>query len=216
MNDASAAARVNDFSLGDTSEFENGLNDDLRARVKCELEPGERLLWAARCDTSPEPRGVGFYVVCIVTLFFLGMGLFFAAPPRAGRRAGDDSTIGVGLVFLGIDCLLMMGLIASWNGRRTLRRQMTNTLYAATDRRVILWAPEPKDDAIRVQALGRGQFKNLARIERPDGSGTLEFYGTRADVDFGYYHSFRFAGVPDVRRVEQIVRNNLMTSEPNT
>jgi hypothetical protein len=117
MNDVSVPAHADNFSLANTNELEDGLNDDLRSRVKCELEPGERLLWAARCDTSPEPWGAGFYVVC---------------------------------------------------------------------------------------------------IERPAGSGTLEFYGTRADVDFGYYHSFRFAGVPDVRRVEQIVRNNLMTSEPNT
>jgi hypothetical protein len=29
MNDASAAARVNDFSLAATNELEDGLNDDL-------------------------------------------------------------------------------------------------------------------------------------------------------------------------------------------
>ena len=51
------------------------------------------------------------------------------------------------------------------------------------------------------------------RIERPDGSGTLEF--TRTLNDFDYYFHFKFEHIPEVRRVEQIVRNNLMTNEPN-
>jgi hypothetical protein len=131
MNDVSAPAHADDFSLAKTHELEDGLNDDLRARVKNELEPGERLLWAGR-------------------------------------------------------------------------HRLVNTCYAITDRRVIMWTPEPRGDAVGVQALGRGQIKSLVRIERPDGSGHLEFYGR-----------FKFTYVPEVRRVEQIVRSNLMTSEPS-
>jgi hypothetical protein len=213
MNDVSAPVHADAFSLANTRELEDGLTDDLRARVKSELQPGERVLWAAHSNPPIEPRGLGFYFVCMITLVIFAIGLFFITPPRVGPNAGGGSTFGVGLVVLGIDSLFMMSLIAGWNGRRTHRRQMSNTCYAISDRRVIIWVPELKGDAIRVQALERGQFKYLIRTERPDGSGTLEFSAAPRDADFGYYHRFTLANIPEVRRVEQIVRNNLMTRD---
>jgi hypothetical protein len=210
MNEASARAHADDFSLADTHEVEDGLSDDLRARVKSELEPGERVLWAGHSNPPIEPRGLGFHFAFTITLVIFAIGLFFVTPPRVGPNAGGGSTLGVGLVVLGIDSLFIIALIAGWNGRRTHRRQMTNTCYAVSDRRVIIWVPELKGDAIRVQALERGQFRHLIRTERPDGSGTLEFSAAPRDADFGYYHRFMLANIPEVRRVEQIVRNNLM------
>ena len=52
--------RMTDFSLAAEGELDGGLTDDLAARVKGELEPGERLLWAGRSDPPIEPivRGV--------------------------------------------------------------------------------------------------------------------------------------------------------------
>ena len=214
MIHVSNRAHADDFSLADTDEFEDGLSDNLRARVKRELDPGERLLWAAQGDPPLQPRGPGFYFVCMITLVLVGMAIFFIMLPGAGQLAGGDFAIGLGLVLLVPAGLLFMGLIAGWNGRRTRRRQLKNACYAITDRRVVIWIPEPKGDAIRVQALRRGQFGNVVRIERPDGSGTLQFSGAPGDLDFGYYQRCMLANIPDVRRVEQIVRNNLMTSEP--
>ena len=204
MDDVSAPAHAEDFSLAHGHELEDRLSDDLRARVKRELEPGERLLWAARCDPPVEPRGMGYYVLCTITLCLLGLGLFLIVPARVTARWNDGSKMVIGLAFLGIACLFLMGLVTGWIGRRTERRRLVNTCYGITDRRVIMWAPESKGDAVRVQAVGRGQVKNLVRIERPDGSGHLEFYGR-----------FKFTHVPEVRRVEQIVRSNLLTSDPN-
>jgi hypothetical protein len=91
---------------------------------------------------------------------------------------------------------------------------MANTCYAVTNRRAIVWTPELNSDAMRVQALGRPLLKNLVRVERPDGSGHLQFSDEPPDLEFGYYHRFMFAHIREVRRVEQIVRNNLMMSEP--
>jgi hypothetical protein len=131
MRESSSFRGADDLSFAATEEFGGDLTEELRARVKRELEPGERLLWAA-CSLAP--------------------------PFRIGRG------------FL-------------------------------------------KGDAIRVQTVARGQVGNLIRVERPDGSGTLEFAGTRGPVDFDYSNRFQFERVPEVRRVEQIVRNNLVTSE---
>jgi hypothetical protein len=216
MSEVSASAHADDFSLALVRELEDGLSDDVRAQIKSELEPGERVLWAAQSNPPVDSRGLAYYIVCMITLVFFGMGLFFIIPPRAGPNAAGDSTIGLGIVLLVIDSLFMIGLTAGWNGRRKHRRQMANTYYAITDRRVIIWVPEPTGDAVRVQALERGEFKHLVRIERTDGSGSLEFSAAPRDADFGYYHRFMLANIPAVRRVEQIVRNNLMTRDQVT
>jgi hypothetical protein len=214
MNDVSAPAHADDFSLANTHELEDGLNDDLRARVKNELEPGERLLWAGRCDPPFESHGAGYYVVCMITLCLLGLGFFLIMPSRVIRHWNDGSAGVMGIGFLVIAGLSVLSLIANWNGSRVERRRLRNTCYAVTDRRAIVWTPESKCDAIRIQALGRPLVKNLMRVERPDGSGHLEFSGVPEDLEFGYYHRFRFAHIPEVRRVEQIVRKSLMTNDP--
>lgn len=104
--------------------------------------------------------------------------------------------------------------IANWNSHRTEWRRMTNTCYAVTNRRAIVWTIELNSDAMRVQALGRPLLKNLMRVERPDGSGHLRFSDEPPDLEFGYYHRFMFAHIREVRRVELLVRNNLLMSEP--
>jgi hypothetical protein len=215
MSAGSASDRGDDFALASTNWRGDELPDDLLARVKSELEPGERLLWASQSDPPVEPRGMGFYFVSVVTLFFLGLGIFFLMASGVKRQRADDSAMTPGLVVLGIACLLIFWLFASWKQRRTERRRMANSCYAVTDRRAIRWTPEPDGKATRIQALARGQFRNLSRVESPDGSGHLEFSGTQDDNSFGYFDRFKFAHVREVRRVEQIVRSNLITSDSN-
>jgi hypothetical protein len=211
MNRLAGADCAADFSVADTNELDDGLSNDLRALVKSELEPGERLLWAARCDPPAESHGVGFYMVCGITLCLLGLGLLLITTPPFMRR-WNDGTAGIGgLSFLGLAGVFLIGLTGAWNTRSTARRRMIRTCYAVTDRRAITWAPEPKGDAVRVETLARGEVRKLVRIERPDGSGTLQLAGTGPDIEFGFYDYFSFAHISQVRRVEQIVRSNLVT-----
>jgi hypothetical protein len=214
VNNVSDTARDDDFSLAGTNELEDRLSDDLRARVKRELEPGERLVWAAWSNPPVEPHGVGFYVVRMITLGFLVLGLYLIVPRRHVRHWDDGSGKVVGIGALLISGLAIMSMTANWNNRRKERRRQMGTCYAVTDRRAIVWAPELDGRAIRAQAMRRPLVKNLVRIERPDGSGHLGFSDEPVALAFGYYHQFAFAHIPDVRRVEQIVRNNLITSEP--
>jgi len=211
MPEDSAPLDIHDVSLAATSELGGGLTDDLRARLKGELEPGERLLWAARSDPPFEPPSAGFLVSIAIALVCLAVGVAIAAP-RENRHAVNDSTMTAGLVFLGIGCLFVIGLIAAWRNRWSERRRLSNVCYAITNRRAIVWAPEPKGDAIRVHTVPRGQVRKLVRIECPNGSGSLEFSGEWENIDFEW-HPFGFKHIPEVRRVEQIIRNNLITSE---
>jgi hypothetical protein len=192
-------------------DVDDGLTDDVRAPFKGELEPGERLLWAARSDPPVEPVPAGFYVCIAIALVCLAVGVSLVAP-RGNRHVVNDGSMTGGLVFLGIGCLFVIGLIATWHNRWSERRRLSKVRYAITDRRAIVWAPERRGDAIRVHTVPRGQVTNLVRIERPDGSWSLEFSGERDNIDFEW-HPFGFKHIPEVRRVEHIIRNNLIKSD---
>jgi hypothetical protein len=213
-----------DRSLEAAGEFNDGTDADLHAILKGELEPGERLLWARRSEPVAEVFGLGFYLFSAVAMILLvlgvvGIGSFLDA--RRHRHFFDESSIGVGLLFLGVACVIVIGLIAYWNGRRREFRRKANILYAVTDRRAIVWTPEPKGDAIRIKTVDRGQIQTLERVQRPNGSGDLIFSTWKGhampdpDYDCGWY-SFGFRDIHDVRRVEQVVRHNLVSIEKMT
>jgi hypothetical protein len=85
---------------------------------------------------------------------------------------------------------LLTGLVGSFPPR--------NTLYAITNRRVIILSSGRN---ARVSSYPRHAIKQVQRIERPDGSGDLIFAGNPA-----YGNSCRvwtFSALPDVRLVEQ-------------
>ena len=152
----------------------------------------------------------------LLVLGVVGIGSFLDA--RRHRHFFDESSIGVGLLFLGVACVIVIGLIATGTAVGASSVAKPNILYAVTDRRAIVWTPEPKGDAIRIKTVGRGQIQALERVQRPNGSGDLIFSTWKGhalpdpDYDYGWY-SFGFRDIHDVRRVEQIVRNNLVSIE---
>jgi hypothetical protein len=189
------------------------VSHDLRARVKRELEPGERLLWVAMSRPRPIPLGAKFFWGCaavplLITLAAAacanGFG-HFGAPPR-GNDAGP---VMIGIVLTTLTIMLAAWLSITWFSRPAELRRMSQTRYAVTDRRAILWVPDAKTDAVRVISVQRGEIESVVRVELPDGSGDLEMW-TSGYVGPFPWHPFGFRNVPDVRRVELIVRNNLV------
>jgi hypothetical protein len=211
MTDARVAVRFDDFPLDATNEFDNDLSDQLRARVKSELEPGERLLWAACSRVPPFRLGRGFLCFAVIALFLIVLGVNFVTYALWQPRAWEQYMPG-GVCFLGFGGAFVVGMVANLSIRLRDRRRIATVFNAVTDRRVIVWTPDTDGDAIRIETIARGQVGNLVRIERPDGSGTLEF--SRTHSDFDYYHRFKFEQIPEVRRVEQIVRSNLTAGGP--
>lgn len=202
-------------------EFNAGIDTDVRAILKGELEPGERLLWAGRSNPVAERVGLGFILFSATAVILSVLGVIGIAAYLIAQRHNhlDENSIGVGLLFLGIACVIVIGLIANWAGRRTEFRRKANMLYAVTDRRAIVWTPVRKGDAIRIKTVERGQVMTVERLQRSDGSGNLFFSSGRGqlspDEDFEW-HEFGFIDIHDVRRVEQIVRNNLVSTEKPT
>jgi hypothetical protein len=215
---------VDDLSVSAAAESDNEMDSGVHAILKGELEPGERLLWAGRSEPVAETFGLGFFLFSAVAMILLllgvvGIGSFLDA--RRHRHFFDESSIGVGLRFLGVACVIVIGLIGNRNNRRREFRRKANILYAVTDRRAIVWMPEPKGDAIRIRTVDRGQIQTLERVQRPNGSGDLIFSTWKGhslpDPDYDYaWYSFGFRDIHNVRRVEQIVRNNLVSIEKMT
>jgi hypothetical protein len=211
---------IDDQSLG-AGEFNHDMDTDLRAILKGELEPGERLLWAGRSDPVAERFGLGFYLFSAIAMILLVLGVVGIASFSIARRHHhfDDGSIGVGLLFVGVACVIVFGLIANGIHRRREFRRKSNILYAVTDQRAIVWTPEQKGDAIRIKTVQRGQIMTVERVQRPDGSGNLFFSTGRGHVSPEYdfdWHDFGFKDIHEVRRVEQIVRNNLVSIEKVT
>ena len=120
------------------------------------------------------------------------------------------------MLFLVVAAVIVLSLIAYWRSVIKRRLRDANVCYAVTDRRAIVWTPEPKRNVVEIRTIPRGDIRNLVRVQAPDGSGSLSFAigpkASTADIDVEW-RPLGFQHVPDVRRVEQIVRNNLMNSD---
>lgn len=200
-------------AIGD--ELGDGLGETLRARVKAELEPGERLLWASRSAPPPAPMSVAFFIWGAIALlvFFFGTVALLAGVQRT-RWIDDNSPTLPGVLMDTVSGIIIICLIGHLVSKRIERRGQAEVCYAITDRRAIAWIPEPQGAGIRVKSLSRGRIKDLARVERPDGSGTLEFRLPAGEID--PFDREMFNDIPEVRRVEQIVRHHLIASETTT
>lgn len=204
-----------DNGLYDTvaDEFGDGLPDILRARVKAELESGERLIWAAGSH-PPIPRlGVGFFVWCLIALVLLAAGaVVYGRGLHRGPRHGDGDPATLGIVLISVGVMIAAIAGGSRIGKRFEQARQRGVFYAVTDRRAISWLPEAGSDAIRIRSLHRGQIADVVRVERPNGSGSLEFLLAHERHEH-YWNHEGFSHVPEVRRVEQIIRQQLISIE---
>ncbi len=186
----------------------DGMAEDLRARVKAELEPGERLIWAARSSPPPPPMAAYFVWTAIALFLFMIGTVMIAIAQSRSRWFERDNPTPLGVMMDIVSLPILAGVIAGWISKRSAWLRQANACYAITDRRAISWIPEPGEDGIRVHSLPRGQIRDVTRVERLDGSGSLEFALAQESPDFYLsHHVFKF--IPQVRRVEQIVRHNL-------
>jgi len=83
---------MTDPALTVPDEIVGGLSDDLRGRVKSELEPGERLLWASVPLVDPERIAFGTalgLLSAVAFLLFAVAGIVWGAKNRIFRTFGD-------------------------------------------------------------------------------------------------------------------------------
>ncbi len=198
-------------------ELVGDLPEELQGRIKAEVSPGERVLWAAcggpidgaTASTSWTGLfiGAGFWVASALLL-----AAFFGAFGSRFRQV-EDFLAGAGVLAGIIGLLCVLGMVGSWIDRRAERKRRVETLFALTDQRVIFWKGQPGTAAIAVYSYPLSSIHNVHRVEMPDGSGSVRFSiepkQTSWDGSYAWERPTGFEGIPDVRRVEALVREHL-------
>ncbi|CAN5869946.1 hypothetical protein BH23PLA1_BH23PLA1_02110 [soil metagenome] len=195
------------------------LSDDHRGRIKSELVPGERLLWAARSRPRPFRFG-GHRTWSAVAAGIIGLGVFFLSIGFQfldGPFPDSDELVGLGIFLVFIGALVALVVIASLVSTRAARCRDANTFYAVTDRRAIIWRPLPKAHALEIHTIERGRVEKIHRVEYPDGSGDVIFT-CPGDAQHLYNPEFTgkqlsFKDIPEVRRAEDLLRRTLFRDD---
>jgi len=204
---------MNDGPWPDLGSSLDELPDDLRARIKAELTPGEQLLWAAKGEPRRNPGGMGPLIGGLFAAVFLAVGsvtLAAAFNIRARPAGSGEGPIVFGSVLVIIGFLVALGTVSGWFSRRSEQKKVASTLYALTDQRAILWKPVAATAAVEVHTIGPGAVKKIYRLELPDGSGDLIFAADGEEP----WEQPGLLGVREVRRVEDLFRRTLLRPEP--
>jgi hypothetical protein len=191
----------------------DALPEEWISRVKPELAPGERLIWAgeAKVKHGLSGRAVatlwasGFGTIAL----FAFMALFGSFGAALAVAEGPLATIGVGSSAMAF--LIVIGLIANALGKAADQPQMPANLYALTDSRAITWSPSGA--GVTVRSVRRGDVKSVHRVEYADGSGCV-YFNTPTPNTYGVPSGF--IDVNDARRVEALVRLHLIADSPTT
>jgi hypothetical protein len=188
------------------------LSDDVRARVKSELSPGERLLWAGVHEQVREPMGCGVFGSAVVAITGWIVLIFCLTAPLYVRGGPNDVYFGYGLIALIVAVLFSAGVWASLERSRKERRERSRNMFALTDRRAIIWRGVHAEGT-EVHSYGPENVLRVYRVEYPDGTGDLNFtlrHGRESYRD----HSPTFTRIRDVRRVEEIAKQILVVDLP--
>ncbi len=189
------------------------LDERLRQSLNRELQPGEQLAWYGQ--PSPGRMAWRSLPAVLFAIPWTGFAIFwmlaaggfvwFAHAKTQPATAPSFSPLN----FFG--CFPLFGLpfvligLGMFSSPLWMLRKARRTLYAVTDRRVILFEGSW---STTVTSLVPDQLKDLTRKERLDGSGDL-FFGQ----PFQYFSRNQsrpmqrgFIGIPNVREVEELVR----------
>ncbi|TVQ60853.1 MAG: hypothetical protein EA378_10540 [Phycisphaerales bacterium] len=205
-------------------------------RLRVELHPGERLVWAGYPVRTPMggPRLIaraGGVFFALFSLLWIGMALgigVFASSPGPGSGAGSGAggfaivafiASAMGLVPLAIG----VGLVVGSSKKRWAPHRF---LYALTTDRCIIWTPTPLGSAT-VVSLTPDQLRNLQRHERADATGDLILArelraahtnpaasGQVGPMSHVTETAHAFLSVAEVAKVERLVRETFDLGTP--
>jgi hypothetical protein len=194
-----------------------GLSDWLQEAIDAELKPDERVLWVG------QPKGTRSRLVHTLLVVNILLGVVLAIhlipPPWFDLWA---------TFFGGFPAFMRYVVLASLVGQMTflgiagfrLQRARARTWYALTDRRIIVTEPQPlmrlaiHSRLLDLWSYGPNQLGAMECEAEEDGSGdlTLEEYQAK-DTEGDAYTGYRgIMNIPDVRRVERLVRDTLIST----
>lgn len=188
--------------------FDNNLPKEVASLVDLELEPGERIIWAAQ----PIPgrfarRSIGLVLFGIpwtaFAIFWIAGASGFKIPDFS-HGFGFFPLFGVPFVLIGF------GLLSSpyW-----MRRKARRTAYVITDKRALILAGGSWRSTT-VRSFEPYRLGDIRRVQNADGTGDLIFERTWAgDGDGGRQSTDHgFLAIRDARNVETLVRDLVRSS----
>ncbi len=187
------------------------LPEPLRARIEAELASGERLLWASQPDPK-RPRGPrqsrASTWVWVAGWLSLALTCSLALKPVSTSQYAPIGMVvfAIAIINVGMGFLTIVHMLAELAEEGSLKRRLSLSFYALTDRRAVVWEPAPRTVALSVRQYLPDSLKaeNIQRFEFADGSGDLVFV-------WGIYPQNQgFFGVDDIRRVDELVRRVLV------
>jgi len=168
-----------------------------------QIDPGERLLWsgspaAGAAALRALPAGLFGIPFAIFALFWIWSS--WSITSHGSSPAGPWSFFPLfGLPFV----LIGLGIMATplWAYLGAGR-----TVYALTEKRALIIVGQS------VQFFAPEEMGALSRLERPDGSGSVYFATREFTTSRGALRHSRigFEGIPEVRHVEQLLRDQLI------
>ncbi|GAC1335335.1 MAG: hypothetical protein NVSMB14_02690 [Isosphaeraceae bacterium] len=175
------------------------LSEEDHARIKPELAPGERVLWASRGRSRGLPFRGAYLAVAIVGLIAILLG--FATMSWLTRsRFPVVGIISEPIAFV----LLIGGLITllvdfgTWIAEAGRLASLHRKLYVLTNRRALTWKPASPPGAFKCLAVHRGDYLNHERLLLPDGA---------EDLQLSY--EMKFEGITNGVAVDRLARQVL-------
>ena len=110
-----------------------------------------------------------------MALIVLVLGAAGVIRANQSFRFSDGTDMALGMIFLAVSAVMIVGLFANWRWRMKQHQRDSHVCYAITDRRAIVWTPEPSGNAVKIKTFRRGEVRNVVRIETPEGSGSVLF-----------------------------------------
>jgi hypothetical protein len=192
------------------------LPEELAGRIKPELAPGERLLWAARSRSGLRSWTISLanwlWMVLSGLVAFLGLGA--GCLGLLGKMLQEPAAVALIIGEIAFTVFLASSGLAvhTWVMNRGWGLGLPATIYALTDLRAIVWRPDAGRGGLEIFSFPPGTFRQVHRRENPDGSGDVILspvvgLNLMSDPPKG------FEGVADVARVERLVRDTLL-NEP--
>ncbi len=200
--------------------FEGILNDDGRSRIKSELKPGERLLWASgsfpESELKPNDELGCLPILSVVALvsWALGIGAGFLKQERPQEWLYCVIAAAF-IIGIAASVIAIAGFVSIRRSRKVDHRRSRLALQAITDRRVIVWKPDFGGTRVTVVSFSLAEIQRVWRVER-DGQGFEVGFSlrgpSREEDQYTTLEEFQrfnlMERIPDGQRVEDLLRNS--------